>query len=397
MKDSSATEAERRERQDAKSSPEEAERVLELERKVKNNSATAAERQACKEARARHQLAHLSSNFKISDAQDMLEGVRFALNGMSPHVCQLVASLAKAEVVIGSLRMQHLVGDVDFQRALARARMQASTDEHASTKLDQLIPLREVVKPWLKKPVTFEAVVAAVNSQLRLRANTQVTLFGLVVTTRLNGEAARVVEFDQAEDRYKVRLDSGEVAMVQPTNLQPTSSDDAPPDVMAERLTVKIENVCRRWQHTLSYFDGTNEGSAGADLVQRVELYMRGGRYLGKLSDASLGTPEQLVFKYAVEDDDGTGAGGGASCGSAGRGNCGGGAGGCLRAGLSSSRTRCWSKCASWCSPARGRPTRPSGLPWGPSRPATPSRCAPSRRPRTSRRRGALSSRPAAS
>jgi hypothetical protein len=70
--------------------------------------------------------------------------------------------------------------------------------------------------PPLKRRSQVEA-----NARLdALQPNTAVTIFGLVNAAQLNGDTARVVEFDQAKDRYVVRLDGGDTLSVKPSNLQ---------------------------------------------------------------------------------------------------------------------------------------------------------------------------------
>ena len=135
--------------------------------------------------------------------------------------------------------------------------MQADTDEHTLGKLNQLIYLRQIVAPWLKAPVLFSDVVAAVQAQL---------LVGDVV----DQEAAR--------------------------------------DTEAGRKMELIHNVAKNWQHTLAYLDGSNESGSG-ELVQRCPSYMRTGRYLVKLPVSRGGEASQgeIMLKFSVEDPEGGG------------------------------------------------------------------------------------------
>ncbi len=98
---------------------------------------------------------------------------------------------------------------VEYDRALGAARMKAATDDHALERLNQLIKLRALVAPWLEQPVSLQVVFRAVTDQLK-------------------GPDGR--------DR-----------------------DAAEQDHAAMGLIHLIENVSKSWQHTLMFFDGSND------------------------------------------------------------------------------------------------------------------------------------------
>ena len=58
-------------------------------------------------------VIQLGTNFKISMAEKILNGVKAALHkGLSPAVCAMLKTLQKAEYVIASLRDPNLISDV---------------------------------------------------------------------------------------------------------------------------------------------------------------------------------------------------------------------------------------------------------------------------------------------
>ena len=58
----------------------------------------------------------LNTDLKVCDAVKILLKIQADLEGLSPTICHMIASLQKASIVIGFLRGEHLVEDVKFQR-----------------------------------------------------------------------------------------------------------------------------------------------------------------------------------------------------------------------------------------------------------------------------------------
>ena len=61
-------------------------------------------------------VAILATDLKVCDAVKILRNLQADLDGLSPTICHLIASFQKASIVIGTLRGEHLVEEVKFQR-----------------------------------------------------------------------------------------------------------------------------------------------------------------------------------------------------------------------------------------------------------------------------------------
>jgi len=209
----------------------------------------------------------VSENFKLAEAQKILENVRRVLtanyNGqdlaLSPIMCEMLSTLQRADVVVSSLKSAHLLDNDSFQRAMTKAQMHASTDESALERLNQLYYLRALVEPWLNAPVPFNVVMCNVFEQL-----------------------------DKTEE-VKVAVDKSSAR-----------------DVAATRLINLIENCCRSWQHTFSFFDGKNDAIAASELIKQVPVYMQTGRYFGRLPEQARYGSATLMFKYQTLGDQGS-------------------------------------------------------------------------------------------
>ncbi len=141
-----------------------------------------------------------------------------------------------------------------FTDTLTRARMQAVSDEHAQERLEQLVYLRAVVKPWLERPVELNEVIGVALEQIETD------------------------DVKQAVDKAAAR------------------------DLAAKNFMGLIENVAHFWQNTLTFFDGTNDAAGAALLNERVRIFMDFGRYWGRLPDRA--TPAGAVmFKYTVDGE----------------------------------------------------------------------------------------------
>jgi len=63
-------------------------------------------------------VAILETDLKVCDAVKILTNLQADLEGLSPTICHMIASLQKASIVIGTLRGEHLVAEVKFQRSV---------------------------------------------------------------------------------------------------------------------------------------------------------------------------------------------------------------------------------------------------------------------------------------
>lgn len=202
-------------------------------------------------------IAELSTNFKVSAATTILDGVQEAVQMLTPQMCQVLGTLKRAHLVVASLRDNNLKGD-HFFPAYRTAMTMAATDESSKERLDQLMKVRELIEPWLEQPMSFNDISSGLLNLIQNKED---------VINASNSEAAK--------------------------------------DCEALVLIRQIDNVCRSWEHTLTYLNrsgGDVSASAAARLLKDVTHYINTGEYWGRLPE--FGTSKgSIMLKYKIEDE----------------------------------------------------------------------------------------------
>jgi hypothetical protein len=198
-------------------------------------------------------ISKLSTNFLVSEANQILDGVQKAVHGLTPRMCQVLGTLKKAHLVVASLRDITLKGE-NFLPAHRNAMTMAATDDHAKVRLDQLMKVRELIEPWLEQPVSFDEISDC--------------LLGLIQNKDIDW------------------------------------SNETAKDNEADVLIRQIENVCRSWEHTLSFLNrNAGDVSTAARLVEMVPHYMKSGQYWGRLPE--FGTLKgSIMLKFKIDADE---------------------------------------------------------------------------------------------